>query len=111
MPSMTFRFLTECEMTLEGQSYEETYLLFKDFQHGIDLIQRRAMLNVCPPESDQIFFALDNEPELYEIPGFKGSFQDDIAGRCRGHVLKSSPVPPKVCLPPDVIDRIPKVYG
>ena len=55
MPSMKFRFTTECEMTLEGESYEDIYLKFKDFQHGDTSIAARAHLEVCPPESDQLF--------------------------------------------------------
>ena len=39
MATMTFRFATECEMTLSGDSYEEIYLKFKDFQHGKRVIQ------------------------------------------------------------------------
>lgn len=111
MLSMTFRFTTECELTLEGNSYEEIYLQFKDFQHGVSGIQERGTLKVYPPETDQIFFQLDSDGSLQEIPYFKGSFQADIAQRCQGRELQAEPAGVRqVVLPKQVTDRIPDVY-
>lgn len=81
MASITFRFSTECEMTLTGQSYEEAYMQFKDFMHGDAQVQTQAQLRVCPPESDQVFFSLDQQYKLYEIASFKGNFTADIESR------------------------------
>ncbi|GAB3101322.1 hypothetical protein G8770_15980 [Aestuariicella hydrocarbonica] len=115
MPSMTFRFTTECEMTLEGQSYEEIYLQFKDFQHGLSRSSECGQITVCPPESDQMYFALDGDTEMTEIPYFKGSFEEDIANRCQRERLR--PVPSniasessKINLSRKVTDKIPDVY-
>lgn len=82
MASIKFRFTTECEMTLHGESYEDVYLQFKDFMHGDQRVAQRAMLEVCPPESVQVFFNLDNGAESHEIPSFKGDYKQDIAGHC-----------------------------
>ncbi|MBU3071113.1 hypothetical protein KOI40_14910 [Aestuariicella sp. G3-2] len=111
MLSMTFRFTTECELTLEGNSYEEIYLQFKDFQHGVPGVQERGVLKAYPPETDQIFFQLDNNGSLQEIPYFKGSFQEDIAERCQAKALQAEPASvPLITLPKQVTDRIPDVY-
>ena len=88
MPTMTFRFTTECELTLDGDSYETIYLRFKDFMHGVSDVQKKAQVVVYPPESEQMFFQLDNETEFREIPYFKGGFSDDIARYCDGRSLR-----------------------
>ena len=85
MPAITFRFTTECEMTLSGDSYEDIYLSFKDFMHSKQSMQNAAHVAVYPPESDQIFFHLDGEDKSFEIPYFKGSFSEDIVRYCEGH--------------------------
>lgn len=82
MPVMTFRFTTECEMSLSGETYEEAYLKFKDFLHGQGDVQFKACIDVCPPETDQVFFRLEDHDELHEIPQFKGAFKEDIAQHC-----------------------------
>lgn len=111
MLSMTFRFTTECELTLEGSSYEEIYLQFKDFQRGVSGVQQQGALKAYPPESDQVFFQLDNDASLQEIPYFKGSFEVDIAQRCEGRSLQAEPSHVKlIMLPKHVTDRIPAVY-
>ena len=92
MPAITFRFTTECEMKLEGDSYEDIYLRFKDFMHGSLEVQRKAQIAVYPPESDQIFFHLDDDQRFREIPYFKGGFSDDIVRHCEGHPLKPAPM-------------------
>jgi len=81
MASITFRFTTECEMTLTGKSYEDAYMKFKDFMHGDSKIQDESLLRVCPPESDQLFFSLDQQYKMYEIAYFKGSYTHDIESR------------------------------
>ncbi|NIB43966.1 hypothetical protein HBA55_30470 [Pseudomaricurvus alkylphenolicus] len=110
MPSITFRFTTECEMTLEGGSYEEIYLRFKDFHHGVQQVQSEARISVCPPESDQVFFALDGDSTLYEIPYFKGSFEADIAKNCEGQSLKVDKTRRGPFISTQVADQIPDVY-
>ncbi len=109
MPSMTFRFTTECELTLDGHSYEEIYLQFKDFMHGKSETKAQANVSMSPPESGQIFFALDSDPRMMEIPRFKGDFTVDIAQHCPGKSLKPDPYTP-VRLSQKVADRIPDVY-
>lgn len=110
MPSMTFRFTTECEMTLEGASYQEMYLQFKDFLHGVTEVQAHSNVSVCPPESDQMFFALDGDTDMTEIPYFKGSFEADIAQRAQGNPLKAAPPAKMPMLPSTVASHIPDVY-
>ena len=83
MASIKFRFSTECEMTLHGDSYEDIYLQFKDFIHGDQSVAHGAYLNVFPPESVQLFFNIDNSEEAHEIPLFKGDYQLDIVRNCR----------------------------
>lgn len=87
MPAMTFRFTTECEMTLNGASYEDIYLQFKDFLHGDMRVPRRAQLAVSPPESVQLYFHIDGGPR-HEIEAFRGDFQRDIRLRCDEHELE-----------------------
>ncbi len=82
MASINFRFTTECEMTLEGGSYEEIYLQFKDFMHGNQSVASRAGVKVYPPESVQVFFNIESRGDLHEIPQFKGSFKSDIGDHC-----------------------------
>ena len=111
MPSMTFRFTTECEMTLRGASYEEIYLRFKDFQHGDLDVPRQAKLQVCPPESEQMFFQLDEQDDIHEIDFFKGNFVADIVDHCDGAALKVSPVQiSQISLSDAVRNSIPDVY-
>ncbi|WP_317930602.1 hypothetical protein [Halioxenophilus sp. WMMB6] len=83
MACIKFRFTTECEMTLYGQSYEDIYLQFKDFMHGNLSVAHRADLSVYPPETVQMFFSLEQSNETHEIPLFKGDFRQDIIEHCR----------------------------
>ena len=39
MAKMSFRFTTEVEIELKGDSYEEIYLKLKDMMHGERLIK------------------------------------------------------------------------
>ncbi len=78
MAHMTFRCVTECEMTLHGDSYQDIYLQFKDFQHGAAVMLDRSSFSVCPPETDQVFFKLEGEHGFNEISHFKGNFTEDI---------------------------------
>ncbi len=91
MPAITFRFTTECEMTLRGDSYETIYLQFKDFMHKQRPIRETANVKVFPPEREQMFFRLDDDVERYEIPAFKGAFKDDILRHCKDRPLKHEP--------------------
>jgi hypothetical protein len=91
MPSMTFRFTTECELTLKGGSYEDIYLQFKDFMHGDRRVPLQHAISVYPPESVQVFFHTDHSDTLREIPQFKGDFREDIAARCTADELTNPP--------------------
>lgn len=87
MPSMTFRFTTECEVTLEGNSYEDIYLEFKEFMHGRQLLRGVRDTTVFPPETVQVFFNTDRDAEFREIPAFKGDFRTDIRDHSRADAL------------------------
>lgn len=80
MPQVTFRFVTECELTFSAQSYEEAYLQFKDFQRGADINAESVQLMACPPETDSVYFRLDDEQDYHEINHFKGDFKTDMGG-------------------------------
>ena len=86
MATMTFRFTTECELTLDAGSYEEAYLQFKDFMHG-QRPQSTGALTVLPPETVQIFFQTDKDNDFHEIDSFKGDFRSDIMDRCGAESL------------------------
>lgn len=51
MPSLTFRFTTECELTLNGASYEEAYLKFKELYETSNAIVATPTLKVYPPRA------------------------------------------------------------
>lgn len=78
MAKMSFRFTTEVEVELKGSSYEEIYLMLKDMIHGDKPISVQPNLTVFPPEDSRIYFGLEGERELHEIPEFKGDFTRDI---------------------------------
>jgi hypothetical protein len=78
MPALTFRFNTECQVKIEGDSYEEAYLKFKDFMHGEAPLSACHRLEVCPPEAPMIFFEVDDQTEYNTIERFKGDFVQDI---------------------------------
>lgn len=91
MPSMTFRFTTECELTMRGDSYEDIYLQFKEFMHGDRRIALQNAVSVYPPETVQVFFHTDANETLHEIPHFKGDFKEDIVARCSAGELVNPP--------------------
>ena len=91
MPSMTFRFTTECELTMRGASYEDIYLQFKEFMHGNRCIPLQHAISVDPPQSVQVFFHTEASETLHEIPHFKGDFNEDIAARCDDGELVLAP--------------------
>lgn len=93
MPTMTFRFTTEVEMQLRGDSYEDIYLQFKDFMHGDKTRVSHSTMNVFPPETVQVFFDIENSGALHEIPEFKGNFNEDIKGHCEAGDLNMSATP------------------
>lgn len=78
MAKMSFRFTTEVEIELKGDSYEEIYLMLKDMMHGDRRISSQPNLKVCPPEDSRMYFGMEGEKELHEIPMFKGDFTEDI---------------------------------
>ena len=78
MAKMSFRFTTEVEVELRGESYEEIYLMLKDMMRGNRPISMQSNLKVCPPEGSQMFFSMEGERELHEIPMFRGDFRRDI---------------------------------
>lgn len=78
MSIMFFRFTTEFEIELKGDSYEEIYLKLKDMIHGERLISTQSNLKVFPPEDSRMYFGMEGEKELHEIPMFKGDFTEDI---------------------------------
>lgn len=82
MPSIKFRFTTECQLTVDGDSYEEAYLKFKDFIHGETLISSEQGLEICPPEDPTVFFEVDDQTDYNTIGNFKGDFVKDIIANC-----------------------------
>lgn len=82
MPSLTFRFNTECQVKISGDSYEEAYLKFKDFMHGETGLTTEYALEVCPPEDPTIFFEVDDQTDYNTIDRFKGDFVTDIVRHC-----------------------------
>ncbi|MEC7546200.1 MAG: hypothetical protein VX474_03615 [Pseudomonadota bacterium] len=78
MAKMSFRFTTEVEIELKGDSYEEIYLMLKDMMHGDRRISSQLNLKVFPPEDSRMYFGMEGEKELHEIPMFKGDFTEDI---------------------------------
>lgn len=82
MPRITFRFTTECQLTIEGTSYEEAYLQFKDFMHATAPITGNKGLEICPPEEPTIFFEVDDQTDYNTIDNFKGDFVVDIVENC-----------------------------
>ena len=82
MPSIRFRFNTECQLTVESGSYEEAYLRFKDFMHGAKPISTEAGLDVCPPEDATVLFEVDEQIDFNTIENFKGDFVKDIVENC-----------------------------
>ena len=82
MPSIRFRFSTECQVTVEGGSYEEAYLRFKDFMHGETPMSTQEGLEIFPPEDPTVFFEVDDQTDYNTIGNFKGDFVKDIVEYC-----------------------------
>ena len=78
MAKITFSFTTDCEVTIEGDSYEDIYLKFKDFQHGDQQVLRRSTWLAHPPENSQVFFQIVGDDGLYEMNPIKGDYKKDI---------------------------------
>lgn len=111
MASMTFRFTTECELTLHADSYEDVYLRLKDFMHGDLTVPADGTVAVYPPETEQMYFQLEQDERLYEIPSFKGAFQQDVARACGERALVTHPTRPRtMVLSQQVQNYIPDVY-
>lgn len=78
MAAIKFRFVTECEVTLDAENYEEAYLKFKDMVHGERPISLQQGLTVFPPEQSAMYFSKDTDTEFHEVPMIKGDFKTDI---------------------------------
>ena len=82
MPSIKFRFDTECQVTIKGESYEEAYLRFKDFMHGESPISTEKGVEIFPPEDPTIYFEVDDQTDYNTIDNFNGDFVKDILENC-----------------------------
>ena len=82
MPSIKFRFNTECQLTIEDDSYEQAYLTFTDFMHGRSPITTAAGVEVFPPEDPTVFFEVDDQTDYNRIDNFKGDFVKDVVENC-----------------------------
>ena len=82
MSAITFRFVTECQMKIEGESYEEAYLKFKDFVQGHEPMVVAGGLEVCPPEEPTVYFEVDEQTDYNTISDFRGDFVKDILANC-----------------------------
>ena len=82
MPTIKFRFNTECQLTVESGSYEEAYLRFKDFMHGETPISTQKGLEIYPPEDPVVYFEVDDQADYNTIDNFKGDFVKDIVENC-----------------------------
>ena len=82
MPSIKFRFDTECQVTIKGESYEEAYLRFKDFMHGESPISTEEGVEIFPPEDPTIYFEVDDQTDYNTIDNFNGDFVKDILENC-----------------------------
>lgn len=78
MPTMTFRFTAECELTFEGQSYEEAYLKFKDLCQQQSPISESPFVKIYPPENSTILFEVDEQSTFSDMGMMKGDFKQDI---------------------------------
>lgn len=78
MAKMSFRFMTEVEVELKAESYEEIYLMLKDMMHGQRPISAQSNVKIFPPEQSSMYFSMEGERELHEVPQFKGDFKRDI---------------------------------
>jgi len=84
MASITFRFTTECEITLEGCSYPEAYLQFKDLCQTKEAFNPRLMTpggnlscHVYPPEKNIVLFEID-EQDQFSTMTMQGNYPQDI---------------------------------
>ena len=84
MPCMTFRFATECEVTLDGASYEEIYLQFQDICHSSQAFDPNRALKahnphfkIFPPEQSTVYFEVDEQNQFNSME-IKGDFKQDI---------------------------------
>ncbi len=82
MSAITFRFVTECQMRIEGESYEEAYLKFKDFMHGHQPMEVGGGLEIYPPEEPTVYFEVEEQSDYNTIDNFSGDFVKDIVNNC-----------------------------
>jgi len=84
MASITFRFTTECEITLEACSYQEAYLQFKDLCQQKKAFYPRAAppldslsCRVYPPEQNTVLFEIDEQDQFSSMT-LQGNYPQDI---------------------------------
>jgi len=83
MVSITFRFMTECEITLKACSHQEAYLQFKDLYHHGKPFHLRASSSsypsqhIYPPLHNAILFEID-EQNQFNTMTMQGSYSQDI---------------------------------
>ncbi len=82
MSAITFRFVTECQMRIEGGSYEEAYMKFKDFMQGHEPMEVGGGLEICPPEEPTVYFEVEEQSDYNTIGTFRGDFVKDIVNNC-----------------------------
>lgn len=91
MKTMTFRFSTEAEVTLNGDCYEALYMQFKAFMHREADALAGAEINIMPPEDSQMFVSLDGEA-LFEITALRGDYHRDISSNLKSPLSHSDEV-------------------
>jgi len=88
MASITFRFTTECEITLEGCSHQEAYLRFKDLCQQKKAFNPRNVTppvtpfdgpscHVYPPEENTVMFEIDEQNQFSSMT-MQGNYPQDI---------------------------------
>jgi hypothetical protein len=78
MPSITFRYISENEVTLTGNSYEDIYQRFHQYQQGSNQALQETPVKVLEPRGVHVLFSLDKETGFHDIEKLTGSFKADI---------------------------------
>ena len=86
MSAITFRFVTECQMRIEGGSYEEAYLKFKDFMQDHEPMKAGEGLEIYPPEEPTVYFEVEEQTDYNTIGTFRGDFVKDIVNNCPAEI-------------------------
>ena len=90
MKTMTFRFTTEAEVTLQGDCYEALYMQFKAFLHREKDALQQAQIDIMPPEDSHMFVSLDGDA-LFEINALRGDFKRDIVNHSHQSIHAKDP--------------------